>query len=302
MDREVRATKGRPEEARTDAGAVLQPYSTDEGGEPQGSRKGNTLTEVDAEHLTSPGTMVGTVAYMSPEQVRAKESDARTDLSSFGSVLYEMCTGDLPFRGDSSAVICEAIMNRAPVAVVRLNHDVPPKLEDIINRALEKDRDLRYQHASDIRSELQRLKRDTDSGKSAVVTDAAPVSRRRLPWAAAGAVGIVAVIVIALFLWHSQHPAVPPVDSANPRAIAVLPFQNAGSDKDADFLRLALPDEIATALSYVPSFSIRPFATTSKYNGSSLDLQQAGREMGVTSIVTGLYLKEGDQLEVGCAT
>jgi serine/threonine protein kinase len=254
---------------------------------------------LEAEHLTSPGTMLGTVAYMSPEQVRAKELDARTDLFSFGAVLYEMCTGDLPFHGESSAVICEAIMNRAPVAAVRLNHDVPPKLEDIINRALEKNRDLRYQHASEVRSELLRLKRDTDSGKSAAVTGSAPVSRRRrLPWITVGVVGVIAAIAIALFLWQSRHPAVAPVDSANPRAIAVLPFQNAGSDTDTDFLRLALPDEIATALSYVPSFSIRPFATTSKYSGSSLDLQQAGREMGVTSIVTGHYLKEGDQLEV----
>jgi hypothetical protein len=141
---------------------------------------------------------------------------------------------------------------------------VPPKLEEIINRALEKDRDLRYQHASDLRSELQRLKRDTDSGNSAVMPEPVPVSgRRRLQWVAAGAVVVIAAIVIALFLWQSRHLAVTPVDSANPRAIAVLPFQNAGSDKDADFLRLALPDEIATALSYVPSFSIRPFATTS---------------------------------------
>jgi len=127
----------------------------------------NTRTaSADAEHLTSPGTMLGTVAYMSPEQVRAKELDARSDLFSFGAVLYEMATGDLPFHGESSGVICEAILNRAPVAVVRLNHDVPPKLEDIINRALEKDRNLRYQSAADIRSELQRLKRDTETGRA----------------------------------------------------------------------------------------------------------------------------------------
>src|SRR5579863_6809167 len=165
------------------------------------------------ENLTSPGQALGTVAYMSPEQAKGKELDARTDLFSFGAVLYEMATGTLPFRGDAPAVIFNAILQRAPVAPVRLNPEVPPKLEDIITKALEKDRNLRYQSAAEIRSDLLRLKRDTETGRepSSAALDVPQLRKpgyRKL-WMVLVPAAVMVAVLAGMFAWFSR-PFPPP--------------------------------------------------------------------------------------------
>jgi serine/threonine protein kinase len=171
------------------------------------SSNATTLTATMAQdHLTSPGSTMGTIAYMSPEQARAKELDARSDLFSFGTVLYEMATGILPFRGESSAVIFKAILDGTPTPAVRMNPDLPADLERIIDKALEKDRDLRYQSAAEMRSDLQRVKRDRESHKSLAVTQ--PLApRTRTPWIG-GAAALILIVTVgaAYFFLHRRAP------------------------------------------------------------------------------------------------
>jgi TolB-like protein/Tfp pilus assembly protein PilF/predicted Ser/Thr protein kinase len=247
------------------------------------------------EALTSPGTAVGTIAYMSPEQVRGKELDARTDLFSFGAVLYEMATGTMPFRGETSGVIFKAILDGTPTSAVRLNPDVPAELERIINRALEKDRNLRYQHASDMRAELQRLKRDTESGKAvATTTEARPRKRPlRLLWSLPA---IVVLVVAGFVAWHYLRPHAS--GAATIQSIAVMPFANASKDPEMDYLGDGLSEEITNSLSRLPDLQVMARSTVSRYKARQDDPQGVGQDLHVDAVLTGKVAEHGNELDV----
>jgi eukaryotic-like serine/threonine-protein kinase len=247
------------------------------------------------QNLTSPGSTLGTVAYMSPEQVKGKELDARTDLFSFGAVLYEMVTGMLPFRGESSGVIFKAILDGAPTSAVRLNPDLPVELERIINKCLDKDRNLRYQHASDIRTDLQRLKRDTESTRIPA-SQASPdktLKGRKLWVVLAACITAIGLAAGGAWAWYLRSGRTAQIDS-----IAVLPFNNVSGDANTDYLSDGITESLIDSLAHVPQLKVKSRNTVFRYKGKDVDAQKAGTDLGVSALVSGRVVPRGDSIEV----
>lgn len=260
-----------------------------------------TASEFSTRHdLTSPGSTVGTVAYMSPEQATGKDLDTRTDLFSFGAVLYEMATGRQPFRGDTTAAIFAALLHDTPIPPARFNPDLPQGLEQIINKALEKDRELRYQHASEFVTDLKRLKRETESGKMAAGAGPVAAARKsngRRTFAAA----LIFLVILAagyagLRLYRTNLKTPEPLTSN--ASIAVLPFQNLSGDPANEYFSDGISEEISTKLSRIQAMRIAPYTLANRFKGASRTPQDIGRQLQVRYVLDGSVRKAGDQVRV----
>jgi serine/threonine-protein kinase len=261
--------------------------------------------DVEAVTLSQPasvsreGTVVGTVAYMSPEQARGKELDARTDLYSFGAVLYEMTTGARPFAGETTGEILEAIFTREPAPPALLNPEIPDELGRIIAKAMEKDRALRYQGASDVRADLQRLRRDaTEGGKATAATASPRPSRRPLP-AALGGLGLVLAVGAALW-WGGGPPqaGIASRGSPTPATIAVLPFTDMSPDKDQEYFADGLSEELSNALATIPHLRVTGRASSFQFKGGRDAPRLIGEKLEVATLLLGSVRKAGARVRI----
>jgi TolB-like protein/Tfp pilus assembly protein PilF/tRNA A-37 threonylcarbamoyl transferase component Bud32 len=269
---------------------------------PDGSAPGTTLGSLEGatteEALTSPGVAMGTVAYMSPEQARGEEMDARTDLFSFGAVLYEMATGRVAFSGPTSAVIFHSILERTPPHPSSVNPSLPLRFDELVSKALEKDRALRYQSAAEIGADLKRLKRDTDtarvtaaSGAASVVTRPARGMKWRMGLLAAG-LSVAVVLALALLFGVNRSKEIS-VDS-----VAVLPFVNATGDANAEYLSEGITQGLINTLAQLPKLRVVSLMSAYRYKGKSIDPPAVARELGVHTILTGRMTRQGDNLTI----
>jgi serine/threonine protein kinase len=257
--------------------------------------------------LTAVGVIPGTAVYMSPEQARSEEIDFRSDLFSFGVVLYEMSTGKKPFSGKNSLMTLDAVLHDKPVPPGELNPTVPVELEGIIGKAMEKDRKERYQSATQMKADLQQLKRDHESGQMksglhpsrlrvASKTFGRPTSSRWLFWLLLGTAALLVTVIAAVAAYWFKHRSVANLEQQN--AIAVLPLQNMNSDVAVDYLRFALADELTSVLTYSRSLEVRPSSATRKYAGQDQDARKLGQELHVGRLLTGHFMHQGEQLNV----